>query len=90
MPTCLLCPKKTEVETAGICLGCQKKIFAALDMKVEFLDEEPFVKVTPKSKQPLYDLVYGLSELAASVDYNFQAVKHHSHSTKEVEVVKIE
>ena len=87
---CILCAEETESKEQGICLKCQKKIGEALGFKVEFLDEDPYVKVTPKAKEVLYDLIYALSQLAGSVDYNFQAIQHHSHSTKQVEVVDIE
>jgi len=89
-PKCIICGEEPETKEEGICLDCQQQIFKALDMKVEFLDDEPFVKVTPKTKQPLYDLIENLSRLASNVAYNFYAMEHHSHSRKEVEVVDIE
>ena len=87
---CILCGEETESKEQGICFECQKKICEALGFKVEFLDEDPYVKVTPKAKEVLYDLIYALSQLAGNVDYNFHAIGHHSHSTKQVGVVDIE
>lgn len=90
MTKCALCPKKTETDEDGICLDCQQLILKALHVKVEFLDKEPYVKVIPKEKESLYDFVRIISNLLTNVEYNVHAVKHHSHSRKEVEVVNIE
>ena len=87
---CIICNEETETKTEGICLDCQKKILKALNVTVEFSDKEPYVKVTPQNKEPLYELIAALSDLVYSVDYNFHAVKHHSHSRKEIEVVDVE
>lgn len=90
MTDCIICNEETDSREFGICIACQKKIFSALGVKVEFLEDEPFVRVTPKEKQPLYDFIEALSHLASNVDYNLHAIEHHSHSTKEVEVVNVE
>ena len=88
MTKCIICNEETDSKEFGICLECEQKIFTALDMKVEYSDDD--IKITPKEKEPLYDLVCALSNLASTVDYNFHAISHHSHRTKEVEVVNIE
>ena len=87
---CVLCQEETEGKEYGICIDCQQKVLKAFGVKVEFLDEEPFVKVVPKEKQMIYEFVSRISELVANVEYNFHVVKHHSHSTKTVEVVDVE
>ena len=87
---CALCQEETETKEDGICIDCQQKVLKAFGVKVEFLDEEPHIRVIPKEKQMLYEFVYQLSRLFASVDYNFHSIEHHSHSTKTVGVVDIE
>lgn len=87
---CIICSEETELKEDGICLDCQKKVLKALGVNVEFLDEEPYVKVAPKDKEPVYDLMRALSSLASNVHYNYHAINHHSHATKQVEVVNVE
>lgn len=87
---CIICQEETETKEDGICLGCQVTILKTLGVEVEFLEEDPYVKITPKEKEPIYSLIQALSSLAINVDYNFHAVQHHSHSTKNVEVVNVE
>jgi len=90
MVDCAICNEETDAKEYGICLECQQKICKVLGATVQFLDEEPYVKVTPKEKETVYNFVQALSRIASNVEYNFHAIKHHSHSTKEVEVVDIE
>lgn len=87
---CIMCSEDTLDKKQGICQECQQKIFKALGMKVQFLEEEPWVKVTPKEKEPLFEFIQALGQIASNVDCNYFAVEHHSHGTKEVEVVSIE
>jgi len=87
---CVMCVEETEDKEQGICLECQKKVFKSLGMKVQFLDDDPFLKVTPKEKEPLYELITELSRAISNIDHNYFAINHHSHGTKEVPVVEIE
>ena len=90
MVDCKICGEDTENKEEGLCLPCQQVICQSFGLKVEFLDEDPFIKFTPEDKGSIYDFVNALSRVISLVDYNYFAINHHSHGTKEVETVEIE
>jgi len=87
---CVICDEETESKEEGICYTCQRKICEAFGVKVAFLDEDPFLKVIPKEKEPIYNFIATLSQIISNAEYAWHALKHHSHKTKQVEVVDIE
>jgi len=83
---CIICHKDFEAaEWESICDKCWERLEKFFGFKLTDDGE-----VIPKDKEPIFDLLYAISELGGKIDYLFHAIEHHSHSTKTVEVVKID
>ena len=87
---CILCNEETEEKEFGICLDCQKKVCKGFNILIEYLDEDPYLKIKPQEKEIVYDFVAAISRLASNVEYNWRAIKNHHHADKTVPVVEVD
>ena len=81
---CIICREEfSPVENERICEVCYQAIEKDLGIKT---DKEGNIL----TKHKLENLLWEIAELFGKVEYLEHALKHHSHTSKTVEVVEIE
>jgi len=79
MPTCVVGAKAIEDENQGICGDCKMRIWKALGFSVAFFEKEPFVKVTPTNKMPIFMFIEALSQQCANIQKLTSLLSSHTH-----------